>query len=100
MFCPECGLDYEEGLSLCLDCEVGLIEDPMGEEAPEDMEFVPLGEVSDVAAFSVVTSYLEQENIPWFVENNHGVTVYVAQSRVVEARRSLEIASPIGARGN
>jgi hypothetical protein len=100
MFCPECGLDYEEGSLLCADCGVELIEDPMGDETPEDVEFVPLGEVTDVAAFSVVTSYLEQENIPWFVENDHGVMVYVAQNRVVEARRSLEIASPVATRGN
>ena len=97
MFCPECGLeDHEEGSSHCMDCGVVLVEDPPGEETPEDVEFVPLMEVADVDQFAAVTSQLEEEGIPWFVQSETArAMVYVAADRLAEARR-LEAATLAG----
>ncbi|MBW8874230.1 MAG: TFIIB-type zinc ribbon-containing protein [Acidobacteria bacterium] len=98
MFCPECGLEYEEGSSLCEDCGVELVEDPLGEEAPEELEFVPLGEVTDATVFAIVTSQLEEAGIPWFVqsEKESMAMVYVARNRLAEAHRELAAAaSPV-----
>jgi hypothetical protein len=94
MFCPECGLEYEAGSSLCEDCEVELVADPPGEEAPEEVEFVPLGEVTDATVFAVVTAHLEDEGIPWFVQSETGAMamVYVARNRLAEARREMAAA--------
>ncbi|HEX4960034.1 MAG TPA: hypothetical protein VF173_04295 [Thermoanaerobaculia bacterium] len=97
MFCPECGLEYDEGSSLCVDCEVLLVGDPLGDEAPEEVEFVALGEVTDAEVFAVVTAQLEDEGIPWFVQCEMEpaalVMVYVAQNRLAEARRELAAAN-------
>jgi hypothetical protein len=91
MFCPECGLeDHEEGSSHCVDCEVVLAEDPSGEDAPveEEVEFVRLMEVSDVEEFAAMTSQLEEEGIPWFVQSDGALAmIYVAENRLDEARK-------------
>ncbi len=99
MFCPECGLDYEEGTSHCLDCDLPLIEEP--EEEAEEAEFLPLVEVTDVGAFALVTSCLEQAGVAWFVQSEPplGVSselgdpvavIYVAENHLDPARRALE----------
>lgn len=91
MFCPECGLEDEEGSTLCADCGAELIEEG-AEEAEEEVEFVPLGEVTDVAVFAAVTAQLEEAGIPWFVQSEKGAMamVYVARNRVADARREWE----------
>lgn len=103
MFCPECGLDYEEGITHCLDCDLTLIDEPE-EEAGEEAEFLPLVEVTDVGAFALVTSYLEQAGVAWFVQSEPplGVSpepdgpvavIYVAENHLDPARRALESAN-------
>ena len=99
MFCPECGLEDEgEGSTLCADCGAELIEDGE-EEAGEEVEFVPLGEVTDVAVFAAVTEQLEAAGIPWFVQSEKGpmAMVYVAHDRLAEARREMEAVALVGA---
>jgi hypothetical protein len=97
MFCPECGLEDEgEGSTLCADCGAELIEDGE-EEAEEEVEFVPLGEVTDVAVFAAVTAQLEEAGIPWFVQSEKGAIVYVAQNRLADARREMEAAALVPA---
>lgn len=93
MFCPICGLEFEEGTSLCGECEAELVE----EVAADEVEFVALGEVTDAEVFAAVAAQLEDEGIPWFVQSEKGpmAMVYVARSRLVEARRELAAASPM-----
>lgn len=103
MFCPECGLDYEEGITHCLDCDLTLIADPE-EDAAEEAEFLPLVEVTDVGAFALVTSYLEQAGVAWFVQSEPALgtsaepddpvaVIYVAENHLDPARRALESAN-------
>ncbi|HEX6904679.1 MAG TPA: hypothetical protein VF789_33535 [Thermoanaerobaculia bacterium] len=96
MFCPECGLEFEESSVQCDDCEVDLVADPPEEEeegGSGPVEFHRLVEVVDVADFAVVTSSLEESGIPWFVQNENGtgVVIYVAANRLPEAMGLLEI---------
>ena len=103
MFCPECGLDYEEGITHCLDCDLPLIHEPEEGEA-EEAEFLPLVEVTDVSAFALVTSYLEQAGVAWFVQSEpplgvapepggSAVVIYVAENHLDPARKALESAN-------
>jgi len=105
MFCPECGLDFEAGLSHCPDCEVPLVAEP--EETGAAAEFIPLLEVTDVEAFAVVTSRLEEEGVAWFVQSEPSLelrtpdaevaVIYVAEDLLPRARRAIEAVSLIAA---
>ncbi|HEV7505533.1 MAG TPA: hypothetical protein VGS07_11520 [Thermoanaerobaculia bacterium] len=100
MVCPVCGVEFEEGTSLCGDCEAQLMEELGADaESVEEVEFVALGEVTDAEVFAAVTAQLEDEGISWFVQCEKGpgprAMVYVDRDRLVEARRELAAASPI-----
>jgi hypothetical protein len=99
MFCPECGLEDEGEATLCADCGAELIEDGEEEAEEEVVEFVPLGEVTDVAVFAAVTEQLEEAGIPWFVQSENGpmAMVYVARNHLAEARREMEAVALVAA---
>lgn len=108
MFCPECGLDYEEGSTLCTDCDVPLVDEPEEEEAGGSAEFVPIVEVTDVVAFAVITARLEEEGIPWFIQseppldhaagNGSAVAmIYVGENHLSRALRIVDEASLVAA---
>ena len=69
-------------------------------------EFIPLIEVTDVEAFALVTSGLEAEGIPWFVQREPALdlgpptapaaVIYVAADLLPRARRAVEAMSLIG----
>ena len=98
MVCPVCGVECEEGTSLCGDCEAQMMEE-LDEESTEEVEFVALGEVTDADVFAAVTAQLEDEGISWFVQCEKGpmAMMYVDRNRLVEARRELAAASPMAA---
>lgn len=105
MHCPECGMEYEAGVTECPDCEVELVDDLGEEDAADGTVFVPLVEATDVLFFSLVTSHLEEAGIPWFVQSeaSRGVlprdggeagsagdqvaVIHVAERRLEGARR-------------
>lgn len=104
MFCPECGLDYEEGVKRCTDCDVSLIAFPEDEETVDEAEFLPFIEVTDVGAFALVTSQLEQAGVAWFVQSEQPLAplaetagsvavIYVAENHFDSARKALESAN-------
>src|SRR4051794_21598394 len=114
MFCPECGVEFEDDVSVCADCEVALV-DGNGEDEEEDgeMSFAPLVESMDVGFFSMVTSRLEEAGIPWFVQGEESLgvlprdgrsakepgaqvaMVYVAAHRSADAWELVESLDPV-----
>jgi hypothetical protein len=100
MICPECGLEYEEGVARCEDCEVSLEREAPDPGPPGNTRFVSLLEAEDLDLFARVTSRLEERKIPWFVqsESSQGratAVVYVVESRADEARRLMERDRPV-----
>jgi hypothetical protein len=96
MFCPECGLDHEGGSAHCGNQEG---------EAGRPVEFIPLAEVADAAAFQALAQRLEEEGVPWYIQSEPPVglepggqvaMIYVAENSFRRARRALEALRPVG----
>ena len=69
MFCPECGQEYQDGVTICVDCDVALQPDPPSfppEPKPEWLELETVLETSDPARLAVAKSLLDAEEIPSF----------------------------------
>ena len=67
MYCPECGSEYREGFTTCVDCEVPLTEAPPPDvEVHPDLQFVTVFEGIDPAALALAESLLLEEKIPYF----------------------------------
>ena len=113
MICPECGLEYENGVPECEDCDVPLVDEAM--DGVEEVEFAPLVESTDVTYFGLVTTRLEEAGIPWFVQvetslgvlprdggdlgdlGDEVVTIYVAENRFRHARQLVRDLDPVEA---
>jgi hypothetical protein len=99
MRCPECGGHHEEGSAHC----------PEGEgESGRPVEFIPLAEVADAAAFEALANRLEEEGVPWYIQSDPPLglpsdsggavaMIYVAENRFRHARRALDAVRPVGA---
>jgi hypothetical protein len=86
MFCPRCEAEFRSGFTLCSDCDVPLVdalpEAPVEAfDAQTDLgDLVPLRKVSEPALLPVLTSLLESEDIPFFVQGETALrTVGFAQ---------------------
>lgn len=66
MYCPECGSEYREGFTTCVDCEVPLTEAPPPEPVHPDIHLVTIFEGTDPAALALAESLLLEEKIPYF----------------------------------
>jgi hypothetical protein len=78
-----------------------------GEGEPgRPVEFIPLAEVADAAAFQVLAHRLEEEGVPWYIQSEPPLglepggpvaMIYVAEHRFRHACRALEALRPVGA---
>ena len=72
MFCPQCGAEYREGITVCAECQVSLV--PVLEKDPRDTaEYVELEQIlktSDQGKIALAQSILENENIACSVEGS------------------------------
>ena len=71
MYCPECGLEYRQGVTVCPDCGVALVTDRPAvppDPKPEWVDLETVLETSDPALLTVARSLLEAEGIPSFAQ--------------------------------
>ena len=74
MFCPHCKAEYDEGISVCVDCKINLINElPPEEERPAQIEMkndhlVKVLKSYGIIDRGIIKSILDAENIPYFFE--------------------------------
>ena len=78
MYCPECGTEYREGLKVCADCHVQLVdEQPPAPQKPKPV-FVDFQEILatyNPADVAFIKSLLESEGIDYFFKGEHFLSI-------------------------
>ncbi len=70
MICPNCKAEYREGYTVCVDCEVPLVETLPADEQPEpEIELVTVFDTGEPADVLVAKSLLEAEGIEFFAKD-------------------------------
>jgi hypothetical protein len=64
MFCPQCGSEYREGFTMCVDCDAELVDRPPAADLTPDDPFVTVLETGDPGLLALAHSLLEAEGIP------------------------------------
>ena len=73
MYCPECGLEYRDGVTVCTDCAVPLQPEPPPAPPEPTAEWVELEtvlETSEPTRIAVARSLLEAEGIPCYARGD------------------------------
>lgn len=89
MWCPICKNEYREGITLCADCKVSLVDTL--DETKEDYEI--LSEMEDESNAKKLISYLEYSNIPAFLETDEETGIFrvcVAKKMFKQAKKAFQ----------
>ena len=70
MYCPECRAEFREGITICPDCEVPLVEELPDESTDSPEDLVRIFETADVAVLPVIKSVLSAADIPYIVQGD------------------------------
>lgn len=68
MFCPECKAEYREGIAVCSDCKIPLVDELPEETEPEFVDFEEVLRTYNPADIAFIKSLLEGENITYFFQ--------------------------------
>lgn len=69
MFCPKCKYEYKEGILVCPDCDIELVE-KLPEIKVLNFDTIELCEVEDEFEAYLIISLLEENNIECFLREN------------------------------
>jgi hypothetical protein len=74
MYCPQCEGEFRDGITVCPDCEVPLVESLAG--LHDDAPFERVLEVFDPAILPLVRSLLDETDIPYTIENEEAMGLF------------------------
>lgn len=82
MWCPQCGVEFREGFTICSDCDIALGTDPPAGEGVEhpDIQRVVIAHYHDIAAAHIAADFLQTQGIAAEVLDEHtvGLNWYLA----------------------
>ena len=65
MYCPKCGVEYQDGYYWCSDCQAPLVQELPSEPAYDYVEAVTAFETTDRVIIAIAKGLLEAEGIPY-----------------------------------
>ncbi len=71
MFCPECRAEFIEGITVCSDCGITLVEELSPQPKPEYHKLVKVFSTGKSIEAGFVKSLLEANEINCFIKNMH-----------------------------
>ena len=71
MFCPECKSEFIDGIEICTDCDVSLIEVLPPEPEPEFVDFEEVLATYNPADIAILKSILDSEDITYFFKGGN-----------------------------
>ena len=71
MYCPECKSEFIDGIKICPDCDVSLIEELPPEPEPEFVDFEEVLATYNPADIALLKSILDSEDITYFFKGEN-----------------------------
>ena len=71
MFCPECRSEFIEGINICPECDVTLIDGLPPDLEPEFVDFVEILATYNPADIALLKSILDSEDITYFFKGEN-----------------------------
>lgn len=102
MYCPQCRSEYVDGITQCFDCQVPLVWSlhEENEQDSEPVEWAPLVSVVNQTDIAVITSLLESEKIPYYIQGEHvgflphgagfASVIHVEKNRLLDAQEYIK----------
>ena len=73
MYCPKCKSEYLEGVYVCPDCNISLVDELSAEEkpSPEYLDLVTVFETGDQSKLLVAKSILDEVGIEYYIRGEN-----------------------------
>lgn len=88
MFCPNCKAEYVEGITVCADCGIELVEKlPPEENHDTKFTFKPFLKTNNMGDIAVIKSILDEQGIEYYIQGENMLYVLgVIDSAILNVR--------------
>ncbi|MBI5376554.1 MAG: DUF2007 domain-containing protein [Candidatus Schekmanbacteria bacterium] len=75
MYCPKCGAEFIEGITVCDDCNVSLVPEPPSPIENEFIEFEEILETSNPGDIAIIKSILGGSDIDFYFNGDFSMDI-------------------------